>query len=831
MPGLRHGRTAPGRRAAAVAVAVVAVVAFAAGGLERLQLTTSVTSILPARNRAVVAWQAQEKVFGGPPIAIELAEPTTNELLSGTPLLHMTRLEGQLAKVPNVAVVYGPGTVLNQLGIAAGNLLAELTGYRQGLIDRAEAAAKASGKNPTAAGQAAARRFDLRYGPAVVRGLPIGLPSLSNPSFGPHVLLASNGPARASFHWLVPSAHQVDIFVRPGSTLTEAQASQMVAAVRLLVRRAGLPRDVHGTVTGLPVLAVSLAQTVLHELPVLGALAVLGVLASFFLTRRQLRWWRRLVPFGAGAGALVLTVAFLGWLGQGLSVGVLVFLPIMVGIGTDYPIYAASHLRTRWLVALAAAGAAGCASLALSPLPFVRELGIALAVGLLVSVATGLAVARLGSAGEVGATTVPAGGGHRDEAGASRAAVAAREAERPPKWRRTTVALAVMAAIGAAAGWASLGSLPIEGTLPQLAAGVPGLNQALAAQSALGVGGNLDVSIQAKDVLTPAMLRWYQEAEDAVIARDGDQLRPVVSPTSLLSWLGSHPTQTQITAAVDMIPSYLTGAAFSGGLHHADLVFGADVQNLGHDQRLVQSVRQVLPPLPAGAHLEITGLVTVVAQSYQLLGNGTLWTDLAGIGAFGIVLLALAWRRRQDVLRAVVAAFLAVGWGALLLWVGGVTLSPLAVAVGSITTAVGGEFTFVAAVWRRRQQSTPWPVVLRAAVTSAVGFSVLAVSDLGMVRQFGIVLAGSIVLSVVAAAVLLSPRGPWPLRLEACEPCVTPALVADGAEVPVGAPETPEPSTLSALRAACFDRQSAGSAPEHAGRGLKKVGADAGTTS
>jgi hypothetical protein len=759
----------------AAAVAIVgAVSAATAGGLGRLQFSTSVTSILPARSHAVATWRAEERIFGGTPIAVELTERSPNQLLSGTPVTQLARLEGQLARLNDVAVVYGPGTVLDQLGVAAGNLLASLTGYRTGLIDKAGAAAQAAGASVGVAEQAAAQRFDLAYGPVVVGGLPIGLPSLTNPSFGPDVFLGSRGAARSAFHWLVPGPHQADIYVLPGSSLTERQAGALVSAVRSLVHRAGLPAGVHAVVTGLPVLASALGASIVHELPLLGGLAILGVLASFVLTRRQLRWWRRLVPFGAGIVALALTLALLGWLGQSLSLGVLVFLPIMVGIGTDYPIYAASRMRTRWLVALAVAGAASCATLALSPLPVVRQLGVALALGLVLSAATGLVVVRLGGARrrpgsvDLGRAGVPEAGSwsgtdpgarYPEEPVAGRVLPSLVSPEVPLRACRgrhvSKRVLAVVAGAAAALGWVSLRSMPIEGSLQQLAAGVPGLSKALAAESALGVGGDLTVFVTAPDVVTPAMLRWYRRAYQAVVVHVGDQLRPVVSPLSLLSWLGPSPSQPQIDTAMSLIPGYLSGAAVSQGRHHAVLMFGAQVQNLAGDQQLVRTVQRVLPPLPAGAHLEITGLVSAVAQGYHLLGSGTLWTDLAGTGTFGAVLLALAWRRRRAVGRAVLAALLAVGWGALALRAGGVTLSPLAVAVGSVTTAIGGEFTFVAASWRRAQQRGAWSVVLRAACTSEVGFLVLAGSGIGMVRQFGLVLAGSIALALLAARVVM----------------------------------------------------------------------------
>lgn len=94
---------------------------------------------------------------------------------------------------------------------------------------------------------------------------------------------------------------------------------------------------------------------------------------------------RRLVPLALGLGAAVVTLAGFGLVGAPLSLGTLAFLPVMLGVGTDLPIQAAHPASTRTVLVAALAGAAGFAALALSPLPFVRHLGLALAAGVLVS--------------------------------------------------------------------------------------------------------------------------------------------------------------------------------------------------------------------------------------------------------------------------------------------------------------------------------------------------------------------------------------------------------------------------------------------------------------
>lgn len=754
---------APVRRAGSRVLAFVvaaALVAAVAGGLLRLQLSTTITSVLPANSRALAAWQAEQRTFGGTPVVMEITTRSPAELLSGTPLLHLTRLEGELARLPGVHVVYGPGTVLNQMSLAAANLLASLTGYRAGLVSAAEARAQAQGADVAAAGQAAARQFDLQYGPTVVGALPLGLPTLANPSFASHVFFGATGAAGQALHWLVPSGHQVDVVIRPVASPSASTVSAIVGGSRRLAARAGLPAGSHVVLVGSPVLAESLSNAISSELPLLCGVAAVVVLGSFLVTDRRQRWWRRLVPLGAALGALAVTLAVFGWAHQELSIGLLAFLPIMIGVGTDYPIYAATSVGRRWTAALAMAAAAASASLVVSPLPFVRQLGEALALGLVVSAALGVAAARwlLGNRVAAGATGtgvgVVGGGGTGGSVGGAigrpqRAAAAGAGRHRAMSSRWRWLAAVALGAVGAL-GWAVLPSLHVQADVTQLAAGVPGLRQAVAAENLLGAGGDLEVAVHAPDALAPALVDWYQRAEDAVVAAEGDRLRPVVSPASLLSWLGSKSGIAQVSAAAGIMPPYLLHATVSPSGHQAELVFAGRLDQLSADGQLARSVRRLLPALPAGATVTVTGLLPVVANGYRLLGASVLPSELLGIACFGAVLAALAWRRRRAVMAGVLAAALAVGWGGLVLFAMHVTLSPLVVAVGSLTAAVGGEFAFVVAGGSDRL-GPRWPIVLRAACTSEAGFLSLALSHLAIVRQFGLVLAGSVALSIVAA--------------------------------------------------------------------------------
>ncbi len=144
----------------------------------------------------------------------------------------------------------------------------------------------------------------------------------------------------------------------------------------------------------------------------------------------------------------------------------------------------------------------------------------------------------------------------------------------------------------------------------------------------------------------------------------------------------------------------------------------------------------------------------VASRGYDLLSGGRLAASLAGPLAAGAVLLVLVPRRRHALL-ATAAALLAVGWGALALRITGVDLTPLTVGLGSLTAAVGCEFTLFTLERRAAGDDHAFRGAVTAAATAAAGFAALAVSRLDVLAGFGLVLAGSVLLALLAA-------GCWP---------------------------------------------------------------------
>jgi len=717
-------------------------------GLPRITLDTSESSLLPASDPAMTALNAKDSTFGGDPIVVLLESRRPRQLLvDNGQLPRLAGLEGTLSRLPDVSSVYGPGTVLNQIVGGAKDLLATIGGRRQSVEQLAEQQAKAAHESPAQVAQAgtqALNDFDLRYGQLVVQGMPAGLPTLYNPEFVQTVVFDSTGQPKQQWRVLVPNQNAVAILVRPRPNLDENQDSALTNGVRSAVAGAGLETS-RVTISGIPVVSAALATEIRAELPLLAGLAIAGCCIVLLTVPRRGGWRTRLWPLAIMVTAAAITLSSCGWLGIPVSVGVLALLPILLGLGTDFPLYLAQGARRRRVLVSGLASATAAACLSLCPIPIVRQLGLALAVGILLVIALCLGLGRWGWLPRIAASPAPA----------------PRVASAWARPRRTVVVTLLAAAVVVGGlGWLMLPRIDVEADPQQLAAGLSAMDDATHIQNVLGSAEELNIVISSTNVLTPPALAWMQQANNAVISGYGDQVRPIVSPSDLLRFLGGRPTPQQVSAAVGLVPGYLTSAVVSPGQRQALMVFGMSLNDIAVQRSVVTGITAALPPRPAGLRVSVVGVPVVAARAYDIVSGSRYLTSISGILGAGMVLF-IGLRRRSDAWRAVLTGALATGWGLAVLWATNGTLTPLTVTLGALTTAVGCEFFVLLADARTQgSRSLMWGVA-GACANSAVGYLVLTASGLTTLREFGLLLATVVLLSYAAALFvlwLLPPR-------------------------------------------------------------------------
>ncbi len=467
------------------------------------------------------------------------------------------------------------------------------------------------------------------------------------------------------------------------------------------------------------------------------------------------------------------------------------------------------------IAAAAAAGAAALLVMTLSPVPTVRGFALLLVVGIAIALLCALTAgsALLALAGAAPPRSRTPGWLATSWQGAqellrdnpltrfvSNAALG--YAVRNPR-RVIGIGLAL-----AALGWGLDTQTHVETNLEKLVPqNMASLRNLDAIERASGVGGEIDLTVSGKNVATPKTIEWMSSYQNAVLKRFGysstrgcgkARLCPAFSlPTlfeggALGASAASGPTTNNssssssskskskstnpklTTAAVNgllaTIPAYFSQNAITANRQVATLAFGIRLMPLTEQQHVIEAMRAELHP-PRGLSVQLVGLPVLAAQSGALVASPwrRVLTLLAGLAAAAIVLLTAFRGDRRRALTPLLPVLLATGWSALVVFAIRVPLNPMSVTLSALVIAISTEFSVLLSE-RLRQERTAGrslPEALRltyartgaavaaSGVTAIAGFGVLVLSDIQMLRDFGVVTLIDLSVSLVGVLVAL----------------------------------------------------------------------------
>jgi uncharacterized protein len=453
--------------------------------------------------------------------------------------------------------------------------------------------------------------------------------------------------------------------------------------------------------------------------------------------------------------------------------------------------------------------------LLLSPVPMVRGFGLLLVVGVVVAFLCALtagsailvladrrAIARSGTGrrgAEPRATRVNAGALGVSLGAAWRGArellldnpvnrfvarVALIEAPRRPG-RLLGVGLA-LAVLGWGLDTQTQVQTNIEKLVPQNLESLQSLN---ALERATGVGGQLDLMVSGQDLAKRSTIEWMSSYESTVLKRFGysstrgcgqARLCPAFSLPDLFAVSTTTPgaggastpklTQADVKGLLDAIPPYFSQDVITPDRRVATLAFGIRLMPLAEQQQVIETMRSTLHP-PPGVTAQLVGLPVLAAQSGAQVASPwrRLETLLIGLAAVALVLLIAFRGDRRRALVPLVPITLATGWSALILFAVRVPLNPMSVGLGALVIAISTEFSVLLSERYRQQRllgESPIEALRRtyqrtgaavaaSGVTAIAGFGVLVLSDIRMLRDFGLVTLIDLSVSLVGVLVAL----------------------------------------------------------------------------
>jgi hydrophobe/amphiphile efflux-3 (HAE3) family protein len=719
---------------------------------------------------------------------------------------------GQLARAKTVKVVFGPGTFLSEAAERSDELLSGETRQAEAQARQAERvvyrAAIARGLPVSQArtlAQQASKVTLGRFQESLVKlALEYGLtatPSIEDANFVSDVVFDSTkvaGTPKSRFAYLFPSREAALVSVRMKAGLSEAQRIRKHGETYL--------------VTGEPVIVSDLTNSISHsiELLLIAVLLVMAATLGLVFTGRP-----RLLPLALALLAAALTFGALSLAGASLTMASIAVLPVLVGLAVDYAIQfqarvgeeleqgaadgptlvaRAAAAGAPTIAAAAAASAAAMLVLLLSPVPMVRSFGVLLVVGVAIALLCALTV---GAA----AISLSSGAGRTRSDGLLASGLAAawrgaRElvADNPLTRLFTRAALVgsvrhpgrvlcvglVLAALGWGLDTQTKVQTNITKLVPQSLGSLQNLNTL---ERITGVGGEIDLMIEGSNLTRPATIEWMTGYQRTILARFGysaakgcseARLCPAFSlPDLFQGESGASKTsklsQAEISGLLRAIPAYFSQDVITPDRRVATLAFGIRLMGLDQQQQLIEQMRASLHP-PAGVRATLVGLPVLAAASGSKVADPwrRLETLLVGLAAVALVLLVAFRGDRRRALVPLVPIVLASGWSALVLFAVRVPLNPMSVTLGALVIAISTEFSVLLSERHRQERQAGYDTiealrrsyqrtgaaVAASGATATMGFGVLALSDITMLRDFGLVTL--IDLSVSLVGVLLA---------------------------------------------------------------------------
>jgi hydrophobe/amphiphile efflux-3 (HAE3) family protein len=472
----------------------------------------------------------------------------------------------------------------------------------------------------------------------------------------------------------------------------------------------------------------------------------------------------------------------------------------------------------------ALATAAGLIVLLLSPIPMVRGFGVLLVLGiglaLVAALTVGFAVLAAPRRRPPGADRLREPGrlrsfgarrlrpltrrarslgariqGATRRAGASLSSASARVLALAIVAPGRVLAVAFVLAV---AGWVAGTRTEVVSDLRELVpggvlerSGVDGL------QEETGVSGELNVIVTAEDLTDPEVVAWMGELKQRILRRGGfggevptceaAQICPQIALSDLFTEGGGRMTRKRIRTVLDAVPAYFSQAVISrdpetGELGDtANIAFGIRVMPLDQQKKLVDAIRAEIDPdgtdddPPEGVGAQVAGLPALAADANSELSDSRYLLALVALAAVALVLIAVYRSPRLALVPLIPIAF-ATGWSALVLWAMGIPLNPMSATLGALVIAITTEFSVILSARFREERASGRSVgealrrtyartgaaVLASGLTTIAGFAVLVLSEIRMLRDFGLVTVVDLgvalfgVLLVLPAALVLA---------------------------------------------------------------------------
>ncbi len=795
---IAHGLTNKAGAVLAVCLVISVVLAF---GATKLKFATGQDSYLNKSSQVAKDNREYQSLFGGEAMLTSFEVPEGQSILDMfTPqnIATFQQLQTELAGTEGVLSSISPLSALqwtNNLVTAPGG--GPITASPAGQILSRAITREAAG-SPEATARSADAATTLQ------RAAAAGEQTLDNPKWLEFLLIDNQGQIRAALRPFFPTPPGVEptaenathalMITRLEGNQALAEQSKAAQAVKDIFDRTDFAPAATIT-TGAPMLLKDVNDYLQGGMLVLGAIAVVVMLVVLSLAFR-VRW--RLVPLLVMLVGVIWAFGLLGYGGFQLSLVTIAGLPILIGLGVEFAIQvhnrveeeavldkaetpfaeALSHIGPALSVATVAAVIA-CLALLASKVPMIRDFGVLLAVGIVMLFASAIVVpVAVLSIRERRSPTET----YRHQRLVEKGMV---ELSRLPTVLAVPI---VVVAIGLLVLGLSLEEkTPIQ-TDPQKWVDQSSQSvkdvEAVADQTATAT--ELGVFVQAPDVFTDEVGQFVTDLGTAELGAYPDTLITASSLPTTVYYLMNFPGVSQLAPtgedlqqAYAVAPTEIQEALVAQQGTAANLTFRVGPSSLDDRKVIVDDIRTEtaaggsLQP-PAQVSATPAGLAVVgVGLLQNLTDNRLLLTFLALAGV--AVWLLIRFASFVKAALVFVPVLLAVGLASTVVYLTGITVSPLTTVSGPLVIAICTEFATLIMfrhLEERRQGLSPREAIevaaartgrafFASALTTVGGFAVLLFSPLPLLKDFGAIVAITIAIALVSAVTVLPPVLIW----------------------------------------------------------------------
>ncbi|HEY94234.1 MAG TPA: RND family transporter [Dehalococcoidia bacterium] len=767
-------------------IAVIITVA-AIPGLTLLETETGFSALVSKEADISVNNARYQEQFGGESINV-MFTGELEELFSTQNLELLVQVEQKLSEDDTFISINSPLDVL-RLAVSEAKQNIETVSQQidvaqEQAAKEAIAAAVAAGfdeiQQEVAAEQARAEVL-ARLQPQLALLSQMGEPSLDNPIFIRSVLYDEGGNINPIIKQFVPDKNHSLMFIRPRGNMADSEILRATLDIETLLTNANFT-DIEFTVISASKLVDAISVSMSSNFKILLGLSVLAmIIVLVFLFRVR---WRLLSLLMVGISALW-TFGLMGYLSVPLTMASMAALPILIGLGIDFSI----QFHNRYQEELTRSGSVseaivtsisrmfpvvgialvatiiGFITLYISDVPMIRDFGLTLAIGIVISYIVGLFL--LHSIVYLGDRNVPL------ERLRTAALKASSRIERVllnlgKLAINHTLWIFIIALLFAVGGAIVDHMLPVNTDYEEM---MPQDNKVLLElrefREILGVGGSIHYMVESDDVTTTEILKWMKNFQ-----KEMQGTYPEIVATSSLADIvvdaaGEIPPATQINTVLDNTPEVYLEKVLSSNRKMADMSFTIRYLPVEEVHDLIQNM-QVNADLPPGVTMSPVGSFVMGAWTMDAMVGSRMTMNLICIGAIFLILL-LIYRRLDYTLFSVIPVGAVIAWSSLDMYLIGIPLNPLTAILGVIVIGICTEFMVLLMGRYNEEKNNGLPpeeamvttiskigrAITTTAMTTLGGFGVLIASNFVIIREFGIAtLLGLLLCLVVTITVM-----------------------------------------------------------------------------